>query len=128
MVGNEENNQQATEDQSKNGRKEARQISFRVTDIEYGKLQQTAETFQMSVPAFVKKKAQGAKLVTPKFDKESGVQISRELRDIGNNVNQMARWCNQRREIELQEEEALRLEKNIKTIQEELNRLWRQLS
>lgn len=128
MVGNEENNQQAREDQSKSGRKEAKQISFRVTEAEYLKLQQTAETLNISVPEFVKKKAKGTKLITPKFDKNTGVQLSRELRDIGKNVNQVARWCNQRKEQDLQKEESTRLEENIKKVQEELNRLWQQLS
>lgn len=128
MVGNEENNQQAREDQSKTGRKAAKQISFRVTEVEYLKLQQSAETLNISVPEFVKKKAKGTKLITPKFSKDEGVQLSRELRDIGKNVNQVARWCNQRNEQDLQREEYLRLEENIIKVQEELNRLWQQLS
>ena len=128
MVGNEENNQQVREDQSKTGRKAAKQISFRVTEAEYLKLQQSAETLNISVPEFVKKKAKGTKLITPKFDKNTGVQLSRELRDIGKNVNQVARWCNQRKEQDLKKEESEWLEKNIKKVQEELNLLWQRLS
>ena len=37
--------------------KERKQISFRVSEDEYLKLQQSAETLNISVPAFVKKKA-----------------------------------------------------------------------
>ena len=55
----------------KPNRKEPKQISFRVSESEYLKLQQSAETLNMSVPAFVKKKAQGSRLVAPKFDKEA---------------------------------------------------------
>ena len=40
----------------KPNRKERKQISFRVNEGEYLKLQQSAETLNMSVPAFVKKK------------------------------------------------------------------------
>ena len=40
----------------KPNRKERKQISFRVNEDEYLKLQQSAETLNMSVPAFVKKK------------------------------------------------------------------------
>lgn len=126
--GYEENDQQANDDEQKRGRKEAKQISFRVSEGEYLKLEQSAETLNMSVPAFVKKKAQGAKLVTPKFEKKTGVQLSRELRDIGKNVNQIARWCNQRQEEELQEKDIDRLEENVQGVQEELNRIWQQLS
>lgn len=126
--GYEENDQQANDDEHKRGRKEAKQISFRVTEGEYLKLEQSAETLKMSVPAFVKKKAQGAKLVTPKFEKETGMQVSRELRDIGKNVNQIARWCNQRQEEALEEKDVERLEENLQRVQEELSRIWQQLS
>jgi hypothetical protein len=40
----------------KPNRKAPKQISFRVSESEYLKLQQSAETLNMSVPAFVKKK------------------------------------------------------------------------
>ena len=40
----------------KPNRKERKQISFRVNEDEYLKLQQSAETLNMSVPAFVKKR------------------------------------------------------------------------
>ncbi len=40
----------------KPNRKEPKQISFRVSESEYLKLQQSAETLNMSVPAFVKKR------------------------------------------------------------------------
>ena len=45
----------------KPNRKAPKQISFRVSESEYLKLQQSAETLNMSVPAFVKKKAQGSR-------------------------------------------------------------------
>ncbi|PTI58467.1 plasmid mobilization relaxosome protein MobC, partial [Staphylococcus warneri] len=41
----------------KPNRKEPKQISFRVSESEYLKLKQSAETLNMSVPTFVKKKA-----------------------------------------------------------------------
>ena len=40
----------------KPNRKEPKQISFRVSESEYLKLKQSAETLNMSVPAFVKKR------------------------------------------------------------------------
>nr|WP_185751430.1 hypothetical protein [Carnobacterium maltaromaticum] len=61
-------------------------------------MKRSAEIFQMSVPAFVKSKAQGAKLVTPKIDRPGAVEIAKQLRAIGNNVNQMAR-ANERNRI-----------------------------
>ncbi|MDT2996247.1 plasmid mobilization relaxosome protein MobC, partial [Staphylococcus aureus] len=55
----------------KPNRKEPKQISFRVSEQEYSKLKQSAETLNMTVPNFVKKKAQGSRLVSPKLDKET---------------------------------------------------------
>lgn len=40
-------------------RKDSRQINFRVSEQDYLKLSQSAKALNMSVPAFVKKKAQG---------------------------------------------------------------------
>ncbi|WP_413782862.1 plasmid mobilization protein, partial [Enterococcus faecium] len=53
-----------------------KQISFRVNEAEYEKLQQSAKNLNMSVPAFVKKKAQGAKLVRPVVEQEIALEIS----------------------------------------------------
>lgn len=47
-------------------RKEPKQISFRVSEPEFAKLKRSAESLQMSVPAFDKSNAQGTQLVTPK--------------------------------------------------------------
>ncbi|MEX6175391.1 plasmid mobilization protein, partial [Staphylococcus haemolyticus] len=79
----------------KPNRKEPKQISFRVSEIEYEKLQQSAETLNMSVPSFVKKKAQGSRLVAPKFDKETRQSIAKDLSRLGANANQIAKYCNQ---------------------------------
>ncbi|GAA3315439.1 hypothetical protein GCM10020331_010330 [Ectobacillus funiculus] len=72
-------------------RKESRQIKFRVSDDEFEKLEQIANSFQMSVPAFVKAKAQGTRMRPPKIDREGAFEIARELRSIGVNVNQIAK-------------------------------------
>ncbi|GAA3316273.1 hypothetical protein GCM10020331_012910 [Ectobacillus funiculus] len=55
------------------------------------KLEQIANSFQMSVPAFVKAKAQGARMRPPKIDREGAFEIARKLRSIGVNVNQIAK-------------------------------------
>ena len=78
----------------KPNRKEPKQISFRVSESEYLKLRQSAETLNMSVPAFVKKKAQGSRLVAPKFDKETRQSIARDLSKLGANANQIAKYFN----------------------------------
>src|SRR5699024_5695150 len=104
----------------KPNRKEPRQISFRVSEAEYSKLQQSAETLNMSVPAFVKKKAQGAKLVKPKFDSESGRAIVRNLSGVANNINQLARQANTTNDVVTREA--------LEEIKRELHEIWQQLS
>lgn len=111
--------------EAKPKRKEPKQISFRVSESEFEKLKRSAEIFQMSVPAFVKSKAQGAKLVTPKIDRPGAVEIAKQLRAIGNNVNQMARATNA---TELDSNLAVNLTAELQKMQKELNQIWQQLN
>ena len=109
----------------KPNRKEPKQISFRVSESEYLKLQQSAETLNMSVPAFVKKKAQGSRLVAPKLDKEMRQSIAKDLSMLGANANQIAKYCNQHQH-EAPNYEAL--ERNISELRERLDEIWQQLN
>ena len=106
-------------------RKEPRQISFRVSEDEYLKLQQSADTLNMSVPNFVKKKAQGSRLVSPKFDKETGESIISDLRRIGNNLNQIAKYCNTHRHSGVELE---KFNDNVEQMVKEVNELWQRLN
>ena len=109
----------------KPNRKERKQISFRVSEDEYLKLQQSAETLNMSVPAFVKKKAQGSRLVAPKFDKETRQSIAKDLSKLGANANQIAKYCNQHQH-ETPNYEAL--ERNISELRERLDEVWNKIN
>lgn len=106
-------------------RKEPKQISFRVSEPEFEKLKRSAESFQMSVPAFVKSKAQGTKLVTPKVDRAGAIEIAKQLRAIGNNVNQMARVTNA---SELDPAAADNLTVELQNVRKELNKIWEKLT
>ena len=108
----------------KPNRKEPKQISFRVSESEYLKLQQSAETLNMSVPAFVKKKAKGSRLVAPKFDKETRQSIAKDLSMLGANANQIAKYCNQHQH-EAPNYEAL--ERNVKALRERLDEIWEKI-
>src|SRR5699024_12467273 len=84
-------------------RKDNRQIKFRVSDHEYEELEQTANNFHMSVPAFAKKPALGYRMKPPNVDKSGAIEITKQLRAIGNNVNQLttrANACNGKLESE----------------------------
>lgn len=109
----------------KPNRKEPKQISFRVSESEYLKLQQSAETLNMSVPAFVKKKAQGSRLVAPKFDKETRQSIAKDLSKLGANANQIAKYCNQHQH-ETPNYEGL--EYNINAVRKRLDEIWQSLN
>lgn len=100
-------------------RKENRQIKFRVSDLEFQKLEQLAKASGMSVPAFCKKQAQGAKMTAPKIDREGAFEMARQLRAIGNNVNQLSKRANEGAAVP--KEEVQRLEK-------ELHALWQQFN
>lgn len=100
-------------------RKENRQVKFRVDDHEFQKLEQLAKEAGMSVPSFVKEKAQGLRVRPPKIDREGALEIARELRKIGNNVNQIAKKSNTGGTIESDE---------IKAVEKELHNLWQQLN
>ena len=108
----------------KPNRKEPKQISFRVSESEYLKLRQSADTLNMSVPNFVKKKAQGSRLVAPKFDKETRQSIAKDLSKLGANANQIAKYCNQHQH-EAPNYEAL--ERNISELRERLNDIWKRI-
>src|SRR5699024_3311499 len=112
------------EGEKRPNRKEAKQISFRVSESEYEKLKQSAETLNMSVPAFVKKKAQGARLIAPKLDKESRQAIVRDLSGIANNVNQIVKYCNAKKE----KADVQAIEDGINHLKSELNEIWQRLN
>src|SRR5699024_1904296 len=77
-------------------RKDNRQIKFRVSDHEYEELEQTANNFHMSVPAFAKKRALGYRMKPPKVDKSGAIEIAKQLRAIGNNVNQLTKQATEK--------------------------------
>ena len=79
---------------NKVNRKDNKQISFRVSESEYLDLERSAKVLNISVPAFVKKKAQGARIVAPKIDSENAKEMARHLTRLGNNTNQIAKRLN----------------------------------
>ena len=108
----------------KPNRKEPKQISFRVSESEYEKLRSSAETLNMSVASFVKKKAQGSRLVAPKFDKETRQSLAKDLGKLGANVNQLAKYCNQHKD---ESPNYHALDKHIKSFKERLDDIWQRL-
>src|SRR5690625_7127347 len=48
----------------------------------------------MSVPAFAKKRAMGYRMKPPKVDKTGAIEIAKQLRATGNNINHLTRRAN----------------------------------
>lgn len=103
----------------KENRASSRQIKFRVDDSEYEKLEQTASSFNMSVPAFAKKRALGYRMIPPKIDKVGAIEIARQLRAIGNNVNQLTKRANANDSINSEQ---------LQAVEKELHGIWQQLN
>lgn len=107
----------------KPNRKDSKQINVRVSEYEYSKLKQSAETLNMSLPAFVKKKAKGAKLVAPKLEAKQAQNIVQQLNYLGNNVNQMAKALHTFGDrVEVDE-----MNDKLEFIQKEMMKIWQQL-
>lgn len=107
-------------------RKQPKQISFRVSESEYLKLSLTAQDLNISVPAFVKKKAQGARVVAPKINPDDSKEMARQLAALGNNVNQLAKRVNQ---IEFADKKTQELiAGDLSRALNGLGEIWRQLT
>ncbi|MDN5651791.1 MAG: MobC family plasmid mobilization relaxosome protein [Lactococcus lactis] len=107
-------------------RKQPKQISFRVSESEYLNLERSAKVLNISVPAFVKKKAQGARVVAPKINPDDSKEITRQLAALGNNVNQLAKRVNQ---IEFADKNTQELiSADLSRALNGLGEIWRQLT
>src|SRR5699024_11200813 len=104
-------------------------MSFLYSESEDEKLKVAAETLNMSVVSFVKKKAQGSRLVAPKLDKESRQSIVKGLGTMGSNINQIAKWFNQHKEqaVHLPEQKYDELINGFNSVKKELREIWQQL-
>lgn len=111
---------------NKVNRKDNKQISFRVSESEYLDLERSAKVLNISVPAFVKKKAQGARVVAPKINPDDSKEIARQLAALGNNVNQLAKRVNQ---IEFADKNTQELiSGDLRRALDGLGEIWRQLT
>lgn len=107
-------------------RKDKKQISFRVSETEYLNLERSAKALNISVPAFVKKKAQGARLVTPKIDPQDSKEIARQLASLGNNINQLTKKVHTMDFVDQRAQEAISAD--LRRALNGLGEIWRQLT
>ena len=114
-------------EQKKENRREERQVKFRVDEAEYEKLSYLAEQQGMSVPNFVKNKAQGTRLRNPKVEIEGAKEVARQLRYYNSNLNQLVKWINTNKTI-YEPDGLTAMEQQLSGIQEGVKGLWEQLS
>src|SRR5699024_7298946 len=101
-------------------RKDSRQIKFRVSDHEYEELEQTANNNHMRVPAIANKQALRYSMKPTKVDKSEAMEIAKQLRAIGNNVNQLTRRANASNgKIDSEE---------LQAIKKEFHEIWQQFN
>src|SRR5699024_4290927 len=101
-------------------RKDNRQIKFRVSNNEYEELEQTANTSHIRVRAIAKKRALGYRMKPTKVDKSGAIEIAKQLRAIGNNVNQLTKRANTSNgKIDSEE---------LQAIKKELHKIWQQFN
>src|SRR5699024_3890178 len=91
-------------------RKESDQGNFSVSDSEYDRLERMEKEAGMSLPSFCKKKAQGARMRAPKINRQGAFEMARQLRAIGNNVNQLSRRANEGQAIPNEELQSIQKE------------------
>ena len=87
--------ERTSNEKKKPNRKQPKQRSFKVGESEYVNLERSAKVLNISVTAFVKKKAQNARVVEPKINPDDSKEIDRQLAALGNNVIQLAKRVNQ---------------------------------
>src|SRR5690625_1721884 len=101
-------------------RKDNRQSKCARSDHEYEESEQTANNVHRSVAAFAKKRALGYRMKPRKVDKSGAIEIAKQLRAIGNNVNQLTKRANASYgKIDSEE---------LQAIKKELHKIWQQFN
>ena len=104
-----------------NSDKQTKRINFRLNELEYEKLSQSASTYALTVSSYAKQLALKSNLRKPYFSASDTQQIILELTRQGTNLNQITRKLNQGDPLT----PAMLAE--IKKMQEVQRQLWRQL-
>lgn len=100
---------------------QTKRINFRLNELEYEKLSQSASTYGLTVSRYAKKLALKSKLRKPYFSASDTQKIILELSRQGTNLNQLTRKLNQGDTLT----PAMLAE--IKEIKEAQRKIWLQL-
>lgn len=99
-------------------RRRQKQIIIRLDDDEYNRIKQKADLAEKSVPGFLRDQALKTKIKWPLIPRAEAIEIIKQIKAIGNNLNQLTRKVNQGKAqvAELSE------------TRKELNNLWQLLN
>lgn len=100
-----------------------KQISFRVSEAEYEKIKNNADVKGTTVAKLAQSKALGMDWLSPVMDVEHSKEVIRLLANLSNNVNQIARACNQG----AYDNQSEQLNSEINQFRKELHEVWQQL-
>ena len=101
--------------------KQTKRLNFRLTMLEYEKLQQSANTYGLTVSSYAKQLALKSNLRKPYFPAHETQKIILELARQGSNLNQIARNLNQGAPLEP------KMLHTLTQIQEVQRQLWLRL-
>jgi len=100
-----------------------KQISFRVSQSEYEKIKHNADIKGTTVAKLAQSKVLSMDWTTPVMDLEQSKEVVRLLAHLSNNVNQIAKFCNQGFYTSKNEE----LDSEINHFRKELDSIWQLL-
>lgn len=98
-------------------RKRNRMVSIRLSEEEYANLEEKAKYLGRTVPAFLRELALAKKVRQPLVDREGALEIAKQIRAIGNNLNQLSKHANQGTKVI-----------DLTNVREELSQVWQLLS
>ncbi|GMA66214.1 MobC family plasmid mobilization relaxosome protein (plasmid) [Alicyclobacillus fastidiosus] len=99
-------------------RKRQRMVPIRLSDEEFERLERKADKVGLTVPAFLRELAIRQRVKSPVIDRDGAVEIGKQIRAIGNNLNQLTRLSHDGT-IEVVE---------LKETRQELHEVWRLLN
>lgn len=99
--------------------KQSRQIHFRLSEVQFEKLQFSAAQVGQSASNYAKQRALKTPLIYPKFSPETAQQLTYQLAKIGNNLNQLTRLANLGYPV---------ASDDLWKLRQEVTKLWQQLN
>lgn len=110
---------------------ERKQMNFRLSQEDFEFLKERAEEQGIATSTLVRNHVLNSlkknKIKQPKFSREDTKKILKIVAPMGNNLNQIAKWCNTHKD-ELSDQQIDRLTYNLEQTRKEIRNLWELLN